>query len=95
MFKHCKIGGDNLEKSHANNQRLNSFILLMIIAYSYAILQGKHQEYGNSKYVGRLTEYGRSIRPHSSFWIGLLASMLGAAKRRELEWNLSARLLLN
>lgn len=26
---------------------------------------------GIQKYVGRLTEYGRSIRRHSSFWIGL------------------------
>jgi hypothetical protein len=28
MFKDCKTGGYNLEKSHANNQRLNSLILL-------------------------------------------------------------------
>ena len=26
---------------------------------------------GIQKYVGRLTESGRSIRRHSSFWIGL------------------------
>ncbi len=26
---------------------------------------------GIQKYVGRLTECGRSIRRHSSFWIGL------------------------
>jgi len=26
---------------------------------------------GIQKYVGRLREYGRSIRRHSSFWIGL------------------------
>jgi len=36
MFKDCKTGGYNLEKSHANNQRLNSLILLMAIAYSCA-----------------------------------------------------------
>ena len=72
MFKDCKTGGYNLEKSHANNQRLNSLILLIAIAYSCALLQGqKIKRIGIQKYVGRLTEYGRSIRRHSSFWIGL------------------------
>jgi hypothetical protein len=72
MFKDCKTGGDNLEKSHANNQRLNSLILLIAIAYSCALLQGqKIKRMGIQKYVGRLSEYGRSIRRHSSFWIGL------------------------
>ena len=72
MFKDCKTGGYNLEKSHANNQRLNSLILLIAIAYSCALLQGqKIKRMGIQKYVGRLTEYRRSIRRHSSFWIGL------------------------
>jgi len=60
------------EKSHANNQRLNSLILLIAIAYSCALLQGpKIKRMGIPKYVGRLTEYGRELRRHSSFWIGL------------------------
>ena len=72
MFKDCKTGGYNLEKSHANNQRLNSLILLIAIAYSCAILQGqKIKTMGIQKYVGRLTECRRAIRRHSSFWIGL------------------------
>jgi hypothetical protein len=72
MFKDCKTGGYNLEKSHANHQPLNSMILLMAIAYSCAILQGKKiKNMGIQKYVGRLTESGRSTRRHSSFWIGL------------------------
>ena len=72
MFKDCKTGGYNLEKSHANNQRLNSLILLIAIAYSGALLQGqKIKRMGIQKYVGRLTEYGRLIRRHSSFWVGL------------------------
>jgi hypothetical protein len=72
MFKDCKTGGYNLEKSHANNQRLSSLILLIAIAYSCAVIQGqKIKTMGIQKYVGRLTEYGRSIRRHSSFWIGL------------------------
>ena len=72
MFKDCKTGGDNLENSHANNQRLNTLILLMAIAYSCAILQGKKiKNMGIQKYVGRLTECGRALRRHSSLWIGL------------------------
>lgn len=72
MFKDCKTGGYNLERSHANDRRLNSLILLRAIAYSCAVIQGrKIQIRGFQKYVGRLTECGRSIRRHSSFWIGL------------------------
>ncbi len=72
MFKDCKSGGYNLERSHANNQRLSSLILLIAIAYSCAVIQGqKIKTMGVEKYVGRLTEYGPSIRRHSSFWIGL------------------------
>jgi hypothetical protein len=72
MFKDCKSGGYNLERSPANNQRLSSLILLIAIAYSCAVIQGqKIKTMGVEKYVGRLTEYGRSIRRHSSFWIGL------------------------
>jgi len=72
MFKDCKTGGDNLERSHANNKRLSSLILLIALAYSCAIIQGqKIKKMGVQKYVGRVTECGRSIRRHSSFWIGL------------------------
>jgi hypothetical protein len=60
------------EKSHANNQRLSSLILLIALAYSCALVQGqKIKAMGVQKYVGRLTECGRSIRRHSSLWIGL------------------------
>jgi hypothetical protein len=53
IFKDCKTGGYNLEKSHANNQRLTSLILLIAIAYSCAPPPGqKNQEYGNSKICG-------------------------------------------
>jgi hypothetical protein len=33
MFKDCKTGGYNLEKSHANNERLQKLILLIALAY--------------------------------------------------------------
>ena len=76
MFKNCKTGGYNLERSHPNNQRLSSLILLIALAYSCAIIQGqKIKKMGVQKYVGRVTECGRSIRRHSSFWIGLYGQL--------------------
>jgi|SRR5919199_2518211 hypothetical protein len=78
MFKDCKTGGDNLEKSHANNERLKNLILVIAIADSCAVLPGeKIKQMGIQKYTGRLTKCKRSHRRHSSFWIGLLASILG------------------
>jgi len=83
MFKDCKTGGYNLEKSHANNQRLKGLILLIAIAYTCAIFQGaiiKNQ--GLQKYIGRLKEPPRTSRRHSSFWIGLY----GSSWVRDLEY---------
>ena len=72
MFKDCKTGGYNLEKSHASTERLKTLIFLIAFAYSCATLQGKEiQKLGIQKYVGRLTEEPRTIRRHSSLWIGL------------------------
>jgi hypothetical protein len=72
MFKDCKTGGYNLEKSHADDARLNSLILVRALAYSCAILQGdKIKKMGIQKYVGILTESRRTVSRHSSFWIGL------------------------
>jgi hypothetical protein len=72
MFKGCKTGGYNLENSHANNEGLKSLILVIALAYSWAVLQGqKIKQLGIQKYTGRLTEGKRSHRRHSSFWIGL------------------------
>jgi hypothetical protein len=72
MFKDCKTGGYNLEKSHANNHRLKNLILLIALAYTCAVFQGrKIKRMGIQKYIGRLTESKRTSRRHSSFWIGL------------------------
>lgn len=72
MFKDCKTGGYNLEKSHANDRRLKNLILIIAIAYTCATLQGQKLKLGGiQKYIGRLTECRRSPRRHSSFWIGL------------------------
>jgi hypothetical protein len=72
MFKDCKTGGYNLEKSHASTERLKTLILLIAFAYTCATLQGKEiQKLGIQKYVRILKEPKRTIRRHSSFWMGL------------------------
>jgi hypothetical protein len=72
MFKDCKSGGYNLEDTHMNDVRLTSLVLLIAIAYTTAILQGRLvKQKGLQKYIGRLKEPARIQRRHSSFWVGL------------------------
>ena len=72
MFKDCKTIGYNLEKSHVSSERLKTLILLIALAYICATLQGKAiQKIGIQKYVGCIKEVNRTIRRHSSFWMGL------------------------
>jgi hypothetical protein len=72
MFRDFKSGGYNLEDTNVSNERLISMILLIAIAYTSATVQGQQiKRKGVQKYVGRVQEYGRSERRHSSFYIGL------------------------
>jgi hypothetical protein len=60
MFKDCRTGGYNLESTSANSQRLMALILLIAIAYTCAVLAGRHScQMGLQKYVGRLKELQR------------------------------------
>lgn len=71
MFRDFKSGGYNLEDTNVSGKRLVSLILLIAIAYSSATFKGqtiKHK--GVQSYVGRVKEYGRIPRRHSSFYIG-------------------------
>lgn len=68
----CKSGGYNLEATLVSEQRLLTLILLIAIAYTSAIIQGKQiKRMGVQKYVGRVKEQGRTSRRHSTFYIGL------------------------
>ncbi len=68
-------GGYNLEDSNVSGQRLISLILLISLAYTSATISGqKIKRMGIQKYVGRIKESGRTIRRHSSFYIGLYGS---------------------
>ena len=72
MFLDFKSGGYNLEKTGISGERLISLILLISIAYTSATLLGqKIKRIGLQNYVGRVKEFRRRPRRHSSFYIGL------------------------
>jgi hypothetical protein len=72
MFRDFKSGGYNLEDTNVSGQRLISLILLISLAYTSATISGqKIKHKGVQKYVGRIQESGRTVRRHSSFYIGL------------------------
>lgn len=72
MFRDFKSGGYNLEGTNVSGERLITLILLIAIAYTSATIAGQQiKRKGIQKYVGRVKEYGRIERRHSSFYIGL------------------------
>jgi Transposase DDE domain len=72
MFRDFKSGGYNLEETNVSGNRLIVLILLLTIAYSSATFFGeKIKLLGVQKYVGRVKEFRRKERRHSSFYIGL------------------------
>jgi Transposase DDE domain len=72
MFKDCKSGGYNLERTWVNDTRFLALVLLIAIAYSLATFNGTViEQIGLQSYVSRLPELTRSLQRHSTFWIGL------------------------
>ena len=72
MFRDFKRGGYNLERTKVTDFRVRAIILLVMVAYTTATFQGKKiKKMGLQKYVGRVKEFGRTVRRHSSFYIGL------------------------
>jgi hypothetical protein len=63
MFRDCKSGGYNLEGSGLRGDRLIKIILLMAIAYTWAIFQGiEIQKKQVQKYVSRRLERIKKYR---------------------------------
>jgi Transposase DDE domain len=72
MFKDCKTGGYNLERTWVNETRFVALVLLIAIAYTLATFHGESiQPLGVRNYVCRTTEPHRYVERHSHFWIGL------------------------
>lgn len=72
MFRDYKSGGDNLEGTGLQGQRLMALILLIALADTSAIIQGKAlKKKGSKKYVVRSKEPNRKYSRRSSFGIGI------------------------
>jgi hypothetical protein len=71
MFRDCKTGGYNLERSGLRGDRLIKMILLMAIAYTSAIFQGiETQKKQVQKYVSRRSQPRKKYRRQSTFGVG-------------------------
>jgi hypothetical protein len=67
----CKSGGYNLEGSGLKGDRLIKMIVLMAIAYTWAIFQGtKIHTLQVQKYISHYSEPRKNYRRRSTFGVG-------------------------
>ena len=72
MFRDCKTGGYDLEGTSLKGDRLINMILLMTLAYTWAIFQGTELKKKQlQKYVSRRKEPKKKYRRRSTFGVGL------------------------
>lgn len=71
MFKDCKTGGYNIEKTKVSESRFLALVLLIAIAYSVTTIRGQQMNIMPRRtYICRLKEALRATERHSDFWIG-------------------------
>ena len=71
MFRDFKSGGYNIEGSKLSNTLLSRLIIIVAIAYTSAIVQGRQiKQMGIQKYVARPETNEKGQRRHSSFYVG-------------------------
>lgn len=72
MFKDCKTGGYNIEKTKVSEPRFLALVLLIAIAYSLTTMRGQQLNIVPTRiYICRLKESPRAAERHSDFWIGI------------------------
>jgi hypothetical protein len=72
MFRDCKTGGYDIEGTSLKGDRLINMILLMTLAYTWAIFQGTELKKKQvQKYVSRRKEPKKRYRRRSTFGVGL------------------------
>ena len=72
MFRDCKTVGYDLEGTNLKGDRLINMILLMTLAYTWAIFQGTELKKKQvQKYVSRRKEPKKRYRRRSTFGVGL------------------------
>jgi hypothetical protein len=72
MFRTYKRGGYDLEACHANAKRTTALLVLIAIAYTISLDQGRRIRAKQvHPYVVRSKEAERRVNQHTDFWIGL------------------------
>jgi hypothetical protein len=72
MFRDCKTGGYDIERTSLKGNRLINMVLLMTLAYSSAIFQGTELNKKQvQEYVSRRKEPKKRYRRRSTFGVGL------------------------
>ncbi|MEG4015809.1 MULTISPECIES: hypothetical protein [unclassified Microcoleus] len=72
MFRDCKTGGYDLEGMSLKGNRLINMILLMTLAYTWAIFQGTELKKKQVlEYVSRRKKTKKKYRRRSTFGIGI------------------------
>lgn len=72
MFRTYKRGGYDLEACHANAKRTTALLVLIAIAYTISLDQGRRIRAKQVQpYVVRPKEIDRRVNRHTDFWIGL------------------------
>ena len=80
MFRDCKSGGYNLEKTKVNQTRLLALIVIIVIAYSLATIYGQLlQQKGIADYVSRPREPQQREKRQSDFFLALSAYLWQSA----------------
>jgi hypothetical protein len=80
LFKDCKSGGYNLEDTKLNNTRFMALLLIIVIAYGLATIQGySNRQSGLDSYMGRLQEHKDKTLRQSDFSLGLYGQRWGYA----------------
>jgi hypothetical protein len=71
MFKDCKTGGYNIEKTKVSESRFLALVLLIALTYSLATIRGQQMNIVPRRiYICRLKESPCAVERHSDFWIG-------------------------
>lgn len=90
FFKDCKSGGYHLEDTRVNESRFLALVLVIVLAYSLATVQGQQmQKLGVEDYAGRIKTHHDKAPRHSDFSYALYGQRWIYAMEIWAEWALS------
>ena len=90
LFKDCKSGGYHLEDSRVNDARFLALVLVIVLAYSLATLQGQQMKtLGIEAYAGRIKTHHDKVPRQSDFSYALYGQRWIYGMEIWAEWALS------